>query len=77
MSLYDYRESLDIAAHDYQFYALIMGAMRKADTHNLIRLKSVFPQTWAELQQRYHAPGGVIGNEGPKQGVAHAESGGN
>ena len=63
MSLYDYRESRDIAAHDYQFYALIMAAMGKADTHNLIRLKSVFPNTWNELEKRYHAPGGIIPSE--------------
>jgi len=63
MSLYDYRQSKEIAAKDYQFYALIMAAMRKADTHNLIRLKSMFSGTWEELQARYNAPGGCLGEE--------------
>jgi len=63
MTLYDYRKSQEIAVKDYPFYALIMAAMRKADTHNLIRLKSMFPGTWEELQARYNAPGGYLGEE--------------
>jgi len=63
MSLYDYLISQIIAAHDYPFYALIMAAMRKADTHNTIRLKSVFPNTWQELQDRYNAPAGRLPGE--------------
>jgi hypothetical protein len=58
MSLYDYKTSQKIAAEDYLFYALIMAAMRQADTNNVIKLKSAFPDTWAELERRYHAPGG-------------------
>lgn len=60
MSLYDYRRSLILAVDDPPFAALIMAAMRKADTDNVARLRSVFPELWAELTQRYHAPGGAI-----------------
>jgi hypothetical protein len=60
MSLYDYRASLFISAEDYPFYALIMAAMRQADTANIERLKYAFPLTWAELERRYHAPGGEL-----------------
>ena len=61
MSLYEYRESLLIAQKDFGFYALIMAAMLKAaSTDNMFRLQRVFPETWIELQKRYHAPGGFI-----------------
>ena len=60
MSLYDYRESAEIAEKDYQFYALIMAAMRKADTDNLEILKVAFPEVYRELVKRYHAPAGEI-----------------
>jgi hypothetical protein len=60
MSIYDYRSSLRIASLGEPFYALIMAAMRQADTGNLARLKDAFPETWAELERRYNAPGGVL-----------------
>jgi len=63
MSLYDYRQSQKIAAKDYQFYALIMAAMRKADTANTDKLAYAFPDVWAELKARYNAPGGVLPQE--------------
>ncbi len=63
MSLYDYRESQEIAAKDYQFYALIMAAMRKADTDNFEKLKEIFPEVWEELCKRYNAPGGSINGD--------------
>lgn len=43
MSLYDYRVSQEIASHDYPVDALVMAAMRKADSSNLERLKLGFP----------------------------------
>ena len=64
MSLYDYKESQEIAAHDYGFFALIMAAMRKADTNNSMALKQAFPLTFAELQEHYNAPEGVIESDG-------------
>ena len=60
MSLYDYKESMDLAARDYGFYPLIMAAMRKADDINACRLRSAWPDIWIELKQRYNAPGGII-----------------
>jgi len=58
--IYDYEESQLIWSKGYQFYALIMAAMRQADTDNAAKLKSAFPDVWEELQARYHAPGGVL-----------------
>lgn len=60
MSLYDYQESLELSKSDPSFYSLIMAAARKADTDNLRKLESVFPETVNELRRRYHAPGGQL-----------------
>jgi hypothetical protein len=60
LSLYDYRLSLEIAAHDPPFYALIMAAYRKADTVNQSKLRAAWPEVIAELEQRYHVPGGYL-----------------
>jgi hypothetical protein len=42
------------------FYAIVMLAMRRADTDNLERLKTVFPEIHKELVARYNAPGGCL-----------------
>jgi hypothetical protein len=60
MSLYDYKKSLRLLESDPPFYALIMAAMRQADSDNLELLCDAFPQVWDELQARYNAPGGVL-----------------
>ena len=60
MSLYDYNDCLGINRDDPPFYALIMAAMLRADTGNADRLKAAFPETWAELDRRYNAPGGRL-----------------
>ena len=60
MSLYDYRVSAEIRYTDPPFYALIMAAIRKADTINTAKLRAVFPDTYAEFEARYHAPGGIL-----------------
>ena len=60
MSWPDYKASLKIACEDYTFYALIMAAMRKADTDNLALMKSAWPFVWEDLQERYNAPGGFL-----------------
>lgn len=60
MSRYDYEKSKEIAAKDYPFYALIMAAMRQADTNNAANLKAAFPETWKELEARYNAPAGIL-----------------
>lgn len=63
MSLYDYRESIELGAKDTPFYALIMAAMRKADDDNLEKLVDSWPHVWAELRQRYNAPRGLLPGE--------------
>lgn len=60
MSLYDYQESLDISSSDPAFYALIMAAMRKADSTNIEKLKAAWPEVYTEYHARYNAPFGII-----------------
>jgi len=60
VSLYDYTVSKTLHDQDTPFYALIMAAMRRADSQNLSLLQAVFPDTWIELQARYNAPGGAM-----------------
>lgn len=60
MSYFDYRASQEIGASDSPFYALIMAAIRKADTQNAARLRMAFPEVHAEFTARYNAPGGVL-----------------
>lgn len=67
MSHFDYEASKHIAAEDYPFYALVMAAMRQADTDNAARLRGAFPLVWHELQQRYNAPGGYLSGELPSK----------
>lgn len=65
MSWYDYQASKDFGA-DPSFYALIMAAMRRADTVNARLLREAFPGVWHELQARYNAPGGYLPGETPR-----------
>ena len=64
MSLHSFNVSIEIMRDDPPFYALIMAAMRKADTQNIAKLRSVFPEIWSELDERYWTPGGLIASEG-------------
>ena len=66
MSYYDYRMSQEISSKDHPFYALIMAAMRQADTDNSVKLKLTWPEVWDELQQRYWAVGGTLEGELPE-----------
>jgi hypothetical protein len=61
MARYDYIASRELSLQP--FYALIMAAMRKADSYNLEALKKAFPEVWIELQVRYNAPGGFLPGE--------------
>lgn len=63
MTLYDYEMSIEIAQADCPFYALIMAAMRKADSSNIEKLKEMWPETYNELEARYNAPGGELSKE--------------
>ena len=63
MSLYDYKRSQAIAMQDEPFYALIMAAMRQADTPNTEKLRHMWPEVYEELYYRYNAPGGMYPSE--------------
>lgn len=63
MSLYDYKQSIEIDKQDYPFYGLIMAAMRKADYENIQKLITAFPDVYKEFNERYNSPGGLIGRE--------------
>ncbi len=51
---------LDCSLSSDDFYSVIQTAMRLADTDNLEKLKSAFPDEWEDLQSRYNAPGGRL-----------------
>jgi hypothetical protein len=63
LSHYDYEISKLISSHDHPFYALIMAAMRQADSDNMELLKRAFPAVHEELARRYNAPGGILPEE--------------
>lgn len=63
MSLYDYEVGRALSMQDPPFYAVIMAAMRQADTRNGELLREAFPDTWEELDARYRAPGGLLPGE--------------
>lgn len=63
MSLHGFRAALDMVKRDEPFYGIIMAAMLKADDVNKTYLKMIYPLVWAELEARYHAPGGLLPEE--------------
>jgi hypothetical protein len=63
MSYHEYMISRKMTSTDPPFYALIMCAMRKADTTNAAKLRAAFPDVWNEFQARYNAPGGVLADD--------------
>lgn len=64
MSLHAYHYSIKLGLNDPPFEALIMAAMRKADTQNAMKLSAAFPRMYDELKARYHAPLGVLPEDG-------------
>lgn len=64
MSLHAYKVSQEISKENPPFSALIMAAMRKADTQNAVKLRLAFPEIYDELEERYWTPGGLIASEG-------------
>lgn len=60
MSRHEYELS---KTYEPDFYALVMAAMRQADSFNAAKLHEAFPEVWDELQARYNAPGGVLPGE--------------
>lgn len=65
MSLFDYKAAVTLWKSDAPFYSLIMAAMYRADSDNIVKLRDAFPDVWAELDARYHAPGGALPGESP------------
>jgi hypothetical protein len=63
MSYHEYVASKAVALSEVPFYALIMAAMRQADSSNLALLRACWPNVWDELDARYNAPGGVLEGE--------------
>lgn len=63
VSRYDYEVSKQISGGTLPFYALIMAAMRQADTANTRKLIDAWPEVYDELQARYNAPGGLLPGE--------------
>jgi hypothetical protein len=60
MSFFDYKQSFEISKSDPSFAAIIMAAMRKADSFNLNLLRRAFPDLYEEFKRRYNAPGGLL-----------------
>ena len=62
MSLHEYLDSKRIAdlRPPAAFYALIMAAIRDADSENEMKLRTMWPEVWAEMRARYNAPGGRL-----------------
>ena len=54
---------MDMVKRDEPFYGLIMAAMAKADDENLVKLMMAWPDVWKELDERYHARGGLLKGE--------------
>jgi len=65
--LLDYYISKILEQKDIPFYALLMALMRKADSNNIEKLKTAFPQIWDELQERYNAPGRFLDRDDVKE----------
>lgn len=68
MSYRHYQQSMAIVKGDritdkVDFYAIIMAAMRRADTDNGKALAEAFPKQWEELQVRYNSPAGCVSVE--------------
>jgi hypothetical protein len=40
-----------------------MAAMRKSDTINSMKLQTMYPEIWKELNRRYNSPGGILDEE--------------
>jgi hypothetical protein len=60
-SLFDKKVSNEIQLHPgITFYALIMAAIAMADTDNLEKLRTAFPDVHRDTLVRYYAPDGCL-----------------
>ena len=64
MSQYSFEISRRLLPEDAPFSALIMAAMRKADTHNAAALRFAFPDIAREFYERFWCGGGLTVDEG-------------
>jgi hypothetical protein len=72
LTLFSYRTAQRLEGGD--FYALIMAAMMGADEFNQAKLKAAWPEVYAELEARYHAPQGLLpGERNPETGDTREE----
>jgi hypothetical protein len=60
LNLYEYEQSLRIAAQGHSFYVLLAALMRQADTDNTDLLRAGWPGVWESLRKRRNAPLGVV-----------------
>lgn len=60
LNLIDYTISARLFRKDIPFYALIAGAMRKASSENITKLREMFPGIYDDLLARYNARGSVL-----------------
>lgn len=65
MSRHEYEASKSLSKSDPPFYALIMAAMLKADSQNIILLRAAWPEVWEELEARYNSPDGELPTDEP------------
>jgi len=63
LNIIDYKVSQRLGVYDVPFSALIAAAMRKADSNNIEKLKSAWPEVFTDLQKRYNGPGGATTEE--------------
>jgi len=63
MSRNDYEVAKQIESTNPPFMALIMAAIRKADSANASLLQRAWPETVAELNYRYWSAGGLMPGE--------------
>ena len=64
---YDYRQArTEIVPQGYYFHALVIAAIMQADGGNAARLRQAFPELYDETQARYHATGGLLDGEEPR-----------
>ena len=67
MSHHAYQQSKELMSKDWDFSALVMAAMTKADPANTVLLRAIYPRIWAERGPSDNAPRGRIGDEVPPE----------
>jgi hypothetical protein len=73
---YEMRGEVDATADwGEDFYALVMVLMQNADSVNQEKLRSAWPEVWAELRERYNAPRGLLIGETDAEGWSRTEDG--